>query len=100
MSTVTHAAAPVRILRFDRVQRAAHWANAILFGILVSIGGQVGDLVESMLKREAGVKRRRMSGEAVRAAASSGARRHNNEPRTVRRREAEDDGGRAGAARA
>jgi formate dehydrogenase subunit gamma len=24
-----------RILRFDRVQRAAHWANALLFGILM-----------------------------------------------------------------
>lgn len=24
-----------RVLRFDRVQRAAHWANAVLFGILV-----------------------------------------------------------------
>jgi len=26
---------PVRILRFDRVQRGAHWANAVLFGILI-----------------------------------------------------------------
>jgi formate dehydrogenase subunit gamma len=26
---------PTRILRFDRVQRAAHWANAVLFGILI-----------------------------------------------------------------
>jgi len=25
----------VRILRFDRVQRGAHWANAVLFGILI-----------------------------------------------------------------
>lgn len=25
----------VQILRFDRVQRAAHWANAVLFGILM-----------------------------------------------------------------
>jgi formate dehydrogenase subunit gamma len=25
----------VRILRFDRVQRTAHWANAVLFGILM-----------------------------------------------------------------
>jgi formate dehydrogenase subunit gamma len=24
-----------RVLRFDRVQRAAHWANALLFGILI-----------------------------------------------------------------
>lgn len=30
--------------------------DAILVGILVSVAGQVGDLVESMLKREAGVK--------------------------------------------
>jgi formate dehydrogenase subunit gamma len=25
----------VRVLRFDRVQRTAHWANAVLFGILM-----------------------------------------------------------------
>lgn len=25
----------VRILRFDRVQRAVHWANAVLFGIVI-----------------------------------------------------------------
>ena len=24
-----------RVLRFDRVQRTAHWANALLFGILI-----------------------------------------------------------------
>jgi len=30
--------------------------SAVLFGVLVSAAGQVGDLVESMLKREAGVK--------------------------------------------
>ena len=24
-----------RLLRFDGVQRAAHWANAVLFGVLV-----------------------------------------------------------------
>jgi formate dehydrogenase subunit gamma len=29
------SSATVRILRFDRVQRAAHWANALLFGILI-----------------------------------------------------------------
>ena len=28
--------ASVRILRFDRVQRVAHWANAVLFGILMA----------------------------------------------------------------
>jgi formate dehydrogenase subunit gamma len=27
--------APLRLLRFDRVQRAAHWANAVIFGVLV-----------------------------------------------------------------
>ena len=30
--------------------------GVVLFGVLVSVSGQVGDLVESMLKREAGVK--------------------------------------------
>ena len=28
--------ATVRIVRFDTVQRAAHWANALLFGILMA----------------------------------------------------------------
>ncbi len=27
--------APVRLLRFDRVQRMAHWVNAALFGVLI-----------------------------------------------------------------
>lgn len=27
-----------RILRFDRVERAAHWANALLFGVLLATG--------------------------------------------------------------
>jgi formate dehydrogenase subunit gamma len=31
----TYPNAESRILRFDRVQRAAHWANAVLFGILI-----------------------------------------------------------------
>ncbi|MGA2294619.1 MAG: cytochrome b/b6 domain-containing protein [Acidimicrobiales bacterium] len=31
----TTRAASVRILRFDRVQRSAHWANALLFGVLM-----------------------------------------------------------------
>ncbi|MHB1584299.1 MAG: cytochrome b/b6 domain-containing protein [Acidimicrobiales bacterium] len=30
------ASSSVRLLRFDRVQRAAHWANALLFGILIA----------------------------------------------------------------
>ncbi len=34
--TVTEArTSAVRILRFDRVQRGAHWANAALFGVLM-----------------------------------------------------------------
>jgi formate dehydrogenase subunit gamma len=31
----TYQQAVSRILRFDRVQRTAHWANALLFGILM-----------------------------------------------------------------
>src|SRR5271165_6135701 len=33
--TQTRPRRAVRILRFDRVQRSAHWANAVLFGILM-----------------------------------------------------------------
>jgi formate dehydrogenase subunit gamma len=35
--SITHSAPEVtlRLLRFDRVQRWAHWANALLFGILM-----------------------------------------------------------------
>ena len=29
---------PLRLLRFDRVQRAAHWANAALFGVCMLTG--------------------------------------------------------------
>jgi phosphatidate cytidylyltransferase len=39
-----------------RAQLGMHPQDVILFGVLVSVAGQVGDLVESMLKREAGVK--------------------------------------------
>ncbi len=50
---------PARVLRFDLVQRSAHWANALLFGILMltalplyfgSIGAAVGrrGLVEAI----------------------------------------------------
>jgi formate dehydrogenase subunit gamma len=40
----------VRILRFDRVQRSAHWANALLFGILMATAlplyfGSLADIV-------------------------------------------------------
>ena len=40
----------VRILRFDRVQRSAHWANALLFGILMTTAlplyfGSLADVV-------------------------------------------------------
>jgi len=39
-----------RLLRFDRVQRAAHWTNALLFGILITTAlplyfGGLGDVV-------------------------------------------------------
>ena len=33
-----------------------NWVHAIILGILVSVFGQLGDLVESLLKRNAGVK--------------------------------------------
>jgi formate dehydrogenase subunit gamma len=32
------AAAPAAIQRFDRVERAAHWATAVLFGVLMATG--------------------------------------------------------------
>jgi formate dehydrogenase subunit gamma len=32
---VARASSPVTLLRFDAVQRAAHWANAVLFGVLI-----------------------------------------------------------------
>ena len=36
MTTPAHSiAAPVQVLRFDGVQRAAHWANALLFTVLI-----------------------------------------------------------------
>jgi phosphatidate cytidylyltransferase len=33
-----------------------NWKNVILIGIIIGIVGQIGDLVESLLKRDAGVK--------------------------------------------
>ena len=38
------------------LQLPISYGEAILLGVLVSIFGQIGDLVESMLKRNAGVK--------------------------------------------
>jgi formate dehydrogenase subunit gamma len=35
LRTEDHPRSMPRIVRFDRVQRAAHWANALLFGILM-----------------------------------------------------------------
>ena len=35
LRTEDHPRTMPRIVRFDRVQRAAHWANALLFGILM-----------------------------------------------------------------
>jgi phosphatidate cytidylyltransferase len=37
-------------------QLAMTWRGVMLFGLLISIAAQLGDLVESLLKREAGVK--------------------------------------------
>jgi phosphatidate cytidylyltransferase len=37
-------------------QLAMTWRGIVLFGLLISIAAQLGDLVESLLKREAGVK--------------------------------------------
>lgn len=34
--TLTSPSETLRLLRFDGVQRAAHWANAVLFGILMT----------------------------------------------------------------
>lgn len=36
--TVGREEVPLRLLRFDRVQRAAHWANAVLFLVLILTG--------------------------------------------------------------
>lgn len=41
---------------FQRAGIAAHWGELILFGAVIGIAGQIGDVAESMFKREAGVK--------------------------------------------
>jgi formate dehydrogenase subunit gamma len=50
LRTEDHPRLMPRIVRFDRVQRAAHWANALLFGILMATAlplyfGSLADVV-------------------------------------------------------
>lgn len=37
-SRPAESAVPTRLTRFDRVERAVHWANAVLFGVLLFTG--------------------------------------------------------------
>jgi len=46
----------VRFLLMPYAQLGLTVAGAVAFGIIVSVAGQTGDLAESLLKREAGVK--------------------------------------------
>jgi phosphatidate cytidylyltransferase len=46
----------VRFLLIPYAQLGLTIQGAILFGVIVSVAGQIGDLAESLLKREAGVK--------------------------------------------
>lgn len=46
----------VQYLLLPIAQLALSTAGIIVFGVLISVAAQLGDLVESMLKREAGVK--------------------------------------------
>jgi phosphatidate cytidylyltransferase len=46
----------VRFLLMPYAQLGLTVAGAVLFGTIVSVAGQTGDLAESLLKREAGVK--------------------------------------------
>jgi len=55
VSALTAVAYDVWILR-PYAQLTLGWSGALLLGLVVSAAGQVGDLVESLLKREAGVK--------------------------------------------
>ena len=49
-SVLTMLAAKMLVLEY------LAWQHAVVLGILIGIGGQVGDLIESRLKRDAGVK--------------------------------------------
>jgi formate dehydrogenase subunit gamma len=51
--TTDQRAAPVNLLRFDAVQRAAHWVNAVLFGVLIvtAISLYFGSLFGAVLPR-------------------------------------------------
>lgn len=55
VAALTAVAYDIWILR-PYAQLSLGWDGAVLFGVVVSAAGQVGDLVESLLKREAGVK--------------------------------------------
>lgn len=54
--TMLASLAYVRLVLEPQAQLSLRPAMALGFGLLVSVVAQVGDLVESMLKREAGVK--------------------------------------------
>lgn len=54
--TVVIAWLYVRFLLAPNAQLALTPQGLILFGVVISVAAQTGDLVESMLKREAGVK--------------------------------------------
>ena len=43
-------------LAWPDLSRVLPWSLAILFGVVLSLAGIVGDLVESLLKRDAHVK--------------------------------------------
>ncbi|HEX2092854.1 MAG TPA: phosphatidate cytidylyltransferase [Longimicrobiaceae bacterium] len=55
LGTVLVAAAYTQVLARFPTYRIGVW-EAVLFGTLISIAAQVGDLAESLLKRDAGVK--------------------------------------------
>jgi phosphatidate cytidylyltransferase len=55
VSALAAVACDVWVLR-PYSQLTLGWTRAVVFGLAVSLVGQVGDLVESLLKREAGVK--------------------------------------------